>query len=135
FGPWSSGSSFPTQVYLVFQAAVTVIWCLSMVLLFADVFLVRRSYPEKFEAVRVSRTGALYLSGAVGVVASAVGAIVTFKTPWNPELFSNGSWRLWLGLMTAVSAGAAVAIYVVSEWMRRRHGAPEALEATEAPTA
>jgi glutamate:GABA antiporter len=125
FGPWSSGSTFPTQVYLVFQAAVTVIWCLSMVLLFADVFLVRRSYPERFEAVRVSRTGALYLSGAVGMVASTVGAIVTFKTPWNRDLFSNGSWRLWLGLMTVVSAGAAVAIYVVSEWMRRRHEAPE----------
>ena len=120
FGPWSSGSSFPTEVYLVFQAAVTVIWCLSMVLLFADVFLVRRSHPERFESVRVSRTGALYLSGAVGVVASAVGALVTFKTPWNPALFSNGSWRLWVGLMTAVSAAVAVIIYAMSEWMHHR---------------
>jgi glutamate:GABA antiporter len=124
FGPWSSGSAFPTQVYLVFQAAVTVIWCISMVLLFADVFLVRRSFPEKFEQVRVSHTGALFLSGVVGIVASAVGAIVTFKTPWNPDLFSNGSWRLWLGLMTAISAAAAIVIYAVSEWVHRREKAP-----------
>jgi amino acid transporter len=120
FGPWSSGSAFPTQVYLIFQAAVTVIWCLSMVLLFTDIFLVRRSFPGKFEEVRISNTGALLVSGVVGIVASAVGAIVTFKTPWNPDLFSNGSWRLWLGLMTAVSAGAAVVIYAISIVMNRR---------------
>jgi glutamate:GABA antiporter len=131
FGPWSSGSAFPTQVYLVFQAAVTVIWCLSMVLLFADVFLVKRSFPERFEEVRVSHTGALFLSGGVGVVAAAAGAIVTFKTPWNPDLFSNGSWRLWLGLMTAVSAGAALVVYAASESMHRRAGAPEATETAE----
>ncbi len=120
FGPWSSSSSFPSQVYLVFQACVTVIWCLSMVLLFADIFLVHRSYPEKFEEVRVSHTGLLYLAGAVGIVGSAVGAIVTFKTPWNPDLFSNGSWRMWLGIMTAISAAAAIFIYAVSEYVHRR---------------
>jgi amino acid transporter len=131
FGPWSSGSSFPTQVYLVFQAAVTVIWCLSMVLLFADVFLVRRSFPQKFEEVRVSHTGALFLSGVVGIVASAVGAIVTFKTSWNSELLSNSSWQLWLGLMTAVSAAAAIVIFGISEWMHRRRGTtPEAAPTT-----
>src|SRR3954468_3842043 len=27
FGPWAQSSNFPSQVYLVFQAAVTVIWC------------------------------------------------------------------------------------------------------------
>jgi hypothetical protein len=54
---------------------------------------------------------------------------VTFKTSWNPDLFSNESWRLWLGLMTLVSAGAAVAIYVVSESMQRRHEVPDADEA------
>jgi amino acid transporter len=131
FGPWSSGSSFPTQVYLIFQAAVTVVWCLSMVLLFADIFLVRRSFPHKFAEVRVSHTSALFVSGAIGMLASAVGAIVTFKTPWNPELFSNGSWRLWLGVMVAVSAGAAVVIYAASELLHRRGPAPA--EATSAP--
>src|SRR6266566_942876 len=34
FGPWAQNGNFPAQVYLIFQAAVTVIWCLSMVLLF-----------------------------------------------------------------------------------------------------
>ena len=59
FGPWASSSDFPNQVYLIFQAAVTVIWCLSMILLFADIFLVRRAFPQRFEEVRVSSTNLL----------------------------------------------------------------------------
>jgi amino acid transporter len=120
FGPWASGSAFPTQAYLIFQAAVTVIWCLSMVLLFADIFLVKRAFPERFEEVRVSNPKLLYASGIVGIAASAVGAIVTFKDPWNPAIFSVGSWRLWLAVVALVSVLAAIVIYAVSEYMRRR---------------
>jgi amino acid transporter len=120
FGPWGSSSNFPSQVYLVFQAAVTVIWCVSMVLLFADVFLVKRYFPQKFEEVRVSRTELLYLSGIVGAVSSLIGALVTFKTPWNPALFSNASWRWWVGGMTVLSVLAAVVIYAISEFTHRR---------------
>jgi amino acid transporter len=120
FGPWASNAEFPSQVYLVFQAAVTVIWCLSMVLLFADIFLVKRAFPQKFEEVRVSSTPVLFLSGLVGVAASVVGAVVTFKDPWNADLFTVGSWRLWLAIVAGVSALAAVAIYAISEYTNRR---------------
>ena len=125
FGPWSSSSTFPSQVYLVFQAAVTVIWCVSMIVLFSDIFLVRRAFPERFEEVRVSNPKLLFASGVGGIGASIVGAVVTFKTPWNPELFSNTSWRWWLGLMVVVSLLAAVVIYVVSELANRRGAAGE----------
>lgn len=120
FGPWSSSSNFPSQVYLIFQAAVTVIWCLSMVLLFADIFLVRRAFPERFEEVRVSSKNLLYASGVVGIVSSAVGAVVTFKDPWNPAIFSVGSWRLWLAIVAGISALLAVVIYFISDYTFRR---------------
>jgi glutamate:GABA antiporter len=120
FGPWSQNSSFPSQVYLIFQAAVTVIWCLSMILLFLDIFLVKRAFPEKFEEVRVSHPMLLYGSGIIGAVASIVGAIVTFKDPWNPDIFSVTSWRVWLAIVAGISALAAVAIYAISEYHRRR---------------
>jgi amino acid transporter len=120
FGPWASGAAFPTQTYLILQAAVTVIWCLSMVLLFADIFLVKRAFPEKFDEVRVSNRYLLYASGVIGICASAVGAVVTFKDPWNPDIFSVGSWRLWLAVVALVSLAAAVVIYAVSEYMHRR---------------
>ena len=122
FGPWASGSAFPTQAYLIFQAAVTVIWCLSMVLLFADIFLVRRAFPERFEEVRVSSETLLYLSGIVGLVSAAVGAIVTFKDPWNPDIFSVGSWRLWLAVVALASLVAAIVIYAVSRYTQRSQG-------------
>jgi uncharacterized membrane protein YcjF (UPF0283 family) len=91
-----------------------------MVLLFSDIFLVRRAFPASFEEVRVSHSGLLYASGAVGVGASLLGAVVTFKTPWNPDLFSNSSWRWWLAVMTIVSMLVAVVIYVVSDLTHRR---------------
>jgi amino acid transporter len=129
FGPWAQSSNFPSQVYLTFQAAVTVIWCLSMVLLFADVFLVKRAFPAKFEEVRVSRTPLLFASAVVGIASSVVGAIVTFKDPWNPDIFSVGTWRLWLGIVVAVSVLAAVLLYAISEFTFRKQ-----LPAEPAPT-
>jgi glutamate:GABA antiporter len=123
FGPWSQNSSFPSQVYLIFQAAVTVIWCLSMILLFLDIFLVKRAFPDKFEEVRVSHPVLLYGSGIVGAAASIVGAVVTFKDPWNPDIFSVTSWRVWLAIVAGISALAAVVIYAISEY-HRRHEVP-----------
>jgi amino acid transporter len=124
FGPWAQNGNFPSQVYLVFQAAVTVIWCLSMVLLFADVFLVKRAFPEKFEEVRVAATPVLFLCGVVGIAASVVGAIVTFKDPWNAAIFSIGGWRLSLALVGGISVLAAIVIYGMSIVMNRRLEAP-----------
>jgi hypothetical protein len=87
-----------------------------MVLLFLDVFFVRRW----FEEVRRVPRGLLSLSGVVGTLASAIAVLVTFKDPWDPELFSQGEWRVWLGILTAASLLVAVAIFLVSEWTRRR---------------
>src|SRR5436190_77172 len=120
FGPWAQNGNFPAQVYLVFQAAVTVIWCLSMVLLFADVFLVRRAFPQKFEEVRVASTPVLFLCGVIGIAASIVGAVVTFKDPWNSAIFTVSGWRTWLAIVGGISVLAAVAIYAVSEYLHKR---------------
>jgi glutamate:GABA antiporter len=120
FGPWAQNGNFPAQVYLTFQAAVTVIWCLSMVLLFADIFLVRRAYPQRFTESRVASTPVLLAAGIIGIGASIVGAIVTFKDPWNPDIFTVGSWRVWLAIVAGVSTLAAIVIYAVSEYTHRR---------------
>jgi amino acid transporter len=115
------GSDNTQKAYWLFQAAVTVIWCLSMVLLFADIFLVRRAYPDMFDEVRAAHPYLLYASGAIGVLASAFGAFITFRSPWTP-LFSTGSWRIWLAILCGVSALIAVAIYTISE-LTHRHQA------------
>jgi len=118
FNPWVGGDN-TQRAYWLFQAAVTVIWCLSMVLLFADIFLVKRAFPEKFEEVRVSHPLLLYASGVIGALSSAFGAYVTFRSPWTP-LFTIGHWRLWLAVLVGVSALAAILIYAISEYTHRR---------------
>jgi len=123
FNPWVGGNN-TQKAYWLFQAAVTVIWCISMVLLFADIFLVKRAFPQKFDEVRVAHPYVLYACGIVGALASAFGAYVTFRSPWI-SLFTVQNWRIWLAVLVGVSALAAVAIYAISEYVRRR----------EAPTA
>jgi amino acid transporter len=118
FNPWVGGDN-TQKSYWLFQAAVTVIWCISMVLLFLDVFLVKRAFPQKFEEMRVAHPYVLYASGIVGAAASAFGAYVTFRSPWTP-LFTVNHWRLWLAILCGVSALAAVLIYAISEYVHRR---------------
>src|ERR687883_301653 len=65
FNPWVSGDN-NQRAYWLFQAAVTVIWCISMVLLFADIFLVKRAFPAKFEEVRAAHPTVLAASGVIG---------------------------------------------------------------------
>ncbi len=122
------GNDNTQRAYWLLQAAVTVIWCVSMVLLFADIFLVKRAFPALFDEVRSSHPALLYGSGVVGACASAFGAYVTFKSPWTP-LFSVGDWRLWLTALVVISALVAVAIYIISQFTHRRElpeaGGPE----------
>jgi amino acid transporter len=118
FNPWV-GNDNNQRAYWLFQAAVTVIWCVSMVLLFADIFLVRRAFPAKFEEVRAAHPYVLYACGVIGMLASAFGAYVTFRSPWT-SLFSIGHWRMWLAVLSGVSVLAAIVIYGISEFVHRR---------------
>jgi hypothetical protein len=118
FNPWVSGNN-NQKAYWLFQAAVTVIWCISMVLLFADIFLVKRAFPEKFDEVRAAHPYVLYASGVIGMLASAFGAYVVFRSPWT-GLFTVGHWRVWLGTLCGISVLAALLIYAISEYMHRR---------------
>jgi amino acid transporter len=129
------GNDSTQKVYWLFQAAVTVIWCISMVLLFFDIFLVKRAFPTLFDEIRSSHPVVLLASGVIGAVASAFGAYSTFKAPWTP-LFSTGDWRLWLAILVGVSALAALVIYAISQFTHRRE-LPEAVapEPTPSPAA
>ncbi len=114
----SATSNYATKVYLVLLAAVTVVWCTSMVLLFADVFFARRSFPEKFREVQRSPWGLLALCGVVGVVADAAAVVLLFWAPWAP-IFTKTGWDLAVGAITVASIAAGLVIYVISERVRR----------------
>src|SRR5437764_886107 len=118
FNPWVASDN-NQKAYWLFQAAVTVIWCISMVLLFADIFLVKRAFPAKFDEVRTTHPYLLYASGVIGMLASAFGAYVVFRSPWT-SLFTVGHWRIWPAVLCGVSIAAAVRRYAISEFMQRR---------------
>jgi amino acid transporter len=64
------GTDNTQKAYWLFQAGVTAIWWLSMVLLFSDIFLVKRAFPDKSDEVRAAHLYLLYASGVIGVLAS-----------------------------------------------------------------
>lgn len=105
--------------FFALYAAVTVIWCTSMVLLFADIFFLKRSYPEKFEEARSVPLGFLYLCSVVGLVAMVLAAAWIFTGTWYAGGFETlTEWNAWVAPIVIVSAIAGILIYVISERTR-----------------
>ena len=116
FGEATGGDLFIP--FFALYAAVTVIWCTSMVLLFADIFFVKRSYPERFEQARGIPMGWLYVCTVVGLLANVAAAAWVFFGPWYGGFESTGQWNTWVVPIVVVSIIAGVAIYMISERTR-----------------
>jgi amino acid transporter len=130
-------STLATKIYLALLSAITTVWCMSMVLLFLDVFFVRRWYPEKFEQARLVPRWLLNTAGVVGLLASAFGGLVVFdKFFATAGLFTLSEWRLWVALLAGGSVLVGLVIFAISEIARRRTRPPAApvAEVDAAPT-
>jgi amino acid transporter len=110
---FSGNPNLSTQVYLVLQAAVTVIWCLSMVILFVDVLIIRNKFPTEFKREQLVPNGVFVAASIFGAVASAAGIWVTLSGSWNPSLIPNGPWLLIVGGVAVISLAVAVVVYLV----------------------
>lgn len=99
-------TNFSTEVYDVSQATTTVIWCISMVILFLDlpIILIQfKSLLAKNPGQLVAPAWVLYLCSAVGGVASLLGIWTTLRFSWVPDLISNERWVLVVGLSAIIS--------------------------------
>ena len=110
----SASSNYSTKVYLVLLAAVTVVWCTSMVLLFGDVFFVRRGFPERFKEFQRTPWAVLAVCGVVGIAADVAAVFLLFWAPWAP-IFTKAGWGLAVGAIAVVSIGVGLVIYLISE--------------------
>ena len=90
-----------TKVYDVLQAAVTVIWCISMVVLFVDVVIIIRRFLPRYQETRLARPAVFYTCAVVGGVSALVAVIATLSGSWTP-LISNDSGEITI-------AGATIA--------------------------
>jgi len=124
----SAPSALATKIYLALLSAIITVWCMSMVLLFLDIFFVRRWFPERFEQVRLVPRWLLNTAGVVGLLASAFGGLVVFDKFFAPAgLFTLSEWRLRVGALTGGSVLIGLVIFAISEVVRRRSleaGAP-----------
>jgi glutamate:GABA antiporter len=115
-----------TRIYDVLQAAVTVIWCVSMVVLFIDVLIILRRFQSAFEARRLAHPGVFWLCSIVGALAALIGIIATLSGSWTP-LISNdggtvsiagaeiayGTWFWWVGGIAVASMVVGALLYLL----------------------
>src|SRR5579883_2812988 len=101
-----------TVVYDILQAAITVIWCISMVILFVDVIIIRYKFHEAFARARLAPDWVFYLCAVFGLIASAVGVYVTFTGPWT-GLIAYNLWVLWIGGIGLLSLLVGVVLFFI----------------------
>ncbi len=108
-----------TVVYDILQAAVTVIWCVSMVILFIDVIIIRYKYQEVFARIRLAPVWVFYVCAIVGAIATGYGVYVTFTNPWT-GLLTEQQWWLWIGGIGVFSLLIGALLFFVGHATVRR---------------
>ena len=124
----AGGSSInaETKIYDVLQAAVTVIWCISIVILFVDILIILRRYQAQFQARRIAHPAVFWACSIIGGLASLIGVIATLSGSWTPLIsnsagtitilgatISYGTWFWWIGGITVASLAVAALLYLV----------------------
>lgn len=118
-----------TRIYDVLQASVTVIWCISIVVLFIDVLIILRRYRTQFEQSRLAHPAVFWACSIVGGLAAFIGIVSTLSGSWNSTLISNdagvlkigslaidyGDWFWWIGGITLFSLAIGSVLYIVGQ--------------------
>jgi amino acid transporter len=125
----SSGGSavdVQTKVYDVLQAAVTVIWCVSMVVLFIDVLIILRRYAAQFEARRLANPAVFWICSVIGALAALIGIVSTLSGSWTPLISNNsgtvsvlgakisyGTWFWYVGGIALASMAIGALLFLL----------------------
>ena len=104
-------------MYNILVASVTVVWCVSMTILFVEVIIIRRRYRALFQRIRLAPVWVFYLCSVVGTIASIFGIVVIFTSPWT-NFFSARrwwQWDIWIVGITAASLLVAVVSFYIGQ--------------------
>jgi len=112
--PTLSPRDISTIVYDILLAAVTVIWCVSMIILFVDVVFIHRKYRDAFSRIHLAPDWVFYLCAVVGALASTFGIYVTFTAPWT-TLVAGEAWMTWIISVTLISLFVAIVVYYIGQ--------------------
>ena len=100
------GVNFSVKVFYVIEAATTVIWCISMVILFLDLPILLHRFRELLAKSRdqlIAPRWVLYLCSVMGGIASLVGMWATLSSSWDSTLIPNDQWGIIIGTVVFVS--------------------------------
>jgi amino acid transporter len=145
--PSTSGGGSPidvqTRVYDVLQAAVTVIWCVSMVVLFIDVLIILRRYATEFEARRLANPAVFWICSVIGALATLIGIVSTLSGSWTPLIsndtgtvsllgakISYGTWFWWVGGIAVASMLVGALLYLLGRRTAATAARADAIPAT-----
>jgi amino acid transporter len=96
-----------TILYDILTAAVTVIWCISMVFLFLDIPVIRHKYSDTFRCMRIAPDWMLYLCAICGSAASITAIYVVFTAPWTNSVegihLTTVQWDIWIASIVIIS--------------------------------
>src|SRR5260370_15002036 len=103
-----------TVMYNILLASATVVWCVSMTILFVDVIIIRRRYRDLFQCIRLAPVWVFYLCSIIGSISSLFGITVIFTFPWTNSL-TTGQWAIWIASIAAASLLVSVVGFYIGQ--------------------
>jgi glutamate:GABA antiporter len=112
-----NSAELTTLMFDILNASMTVIWCVSMVILFIDVIIISSKYQGTFSRIQLVPNWLFYLCSIVGSLASIAGVYVIFTSPWtnSPAMkpLTTLQWDAWIAGITIISLIVAVAGFYI----------------------
>lgn len=105
------GIEFSEQVYDVSQATVTIIWCISMVILFIDLPALLWHFRDLLAMRRdqlIAPPWLLNICAILGGLASLLGIWATLSFSWDSTLISDNEWAFFVGVSVVISLFAGL---------------------------
>jgi glutamate:GABA antiporter len=125
-GIGGSPADIQAKVNALTQASITVVWCVSILILFVTALIIKRRHPEVLARFWLGRRGPLWVCCVAGGFTTLVGVAATLSGSWTPLIPNDsayfsvfdakiywGTWSWWLSAITAVSFASAVVMSLV----------------------
>jgi signal transduction histidine kinase len=100
------GVNFSQKVFFVIEAATTVIWCISMIMLFLDLPILLHRFRAVLATKRdqlIAPRWVLYLCSVMGGVASLIGVWATISASWDSTLIPDKQWGIIIGTVVLLT--------------------------------
>ncbi len=93
-------ANLSTQIYNITLASTTLVWAISTMFLFVNLFRFYQRDPKSFRLQRIFPMPVIWTAITLGTLASITAIVGTLFFSWIPSLISNGQWWYIIGGLT-----------------------------------